>query len=964
MSSATESYDDTCPDFTVRHIGPSPTEQEEMLSVLGYSSLDQLSRAALPSSILRTTPLALPPPSTEAEVSSCIEGLLAQNHPKKTYRGRGFVPSVLPAVIGRNILENPGWYTQYTPYQAEIAQGRLEALFNFQTMVASLTGLPIANASLLDEATAAAEAMMMARQIAERKSGSFFVEASCHPQILAVLRTRAKSLGITLEVGTFESFAPETTEAFGLLVQLPQSDGRLRDPRALFARCAERGVVVVVASCLLACAALVPPGELGADIAIGSTQRFGLPLGFGGPHAAFLATREQHKRLVPGRIVGRSHDNTGRPAFRLALQTREQHIRRERASSNICTAQVLPAVIASFYAIYHGPDGLSRMARRIAGLTALLADGLERLGYVPLYREFFDTLSIPVPTEKRAPILARAEAALLELGDDTEGVLRITLGETTTEADLEQLLVVFADQDTERLSLTKLAASRQGAIPLALRRTSGFLEAPVFHRYRNEHELLRYMKALESRDLSLTTSMIPLGSCTMKHNPAAAMLPLTSPQLSRLHPYTAPENARGFLAIARDLEQWLAEITGMDAVSLQPNSGAQGEYAGLLTISAYHEERGEPQRRVCLIPVSAHGTNPASASLAGLRVVTVNCDREGNIDLNDLRVKAERHASELACAMVTYPSTHGVFEERIVEVGEIVHQHGGLVYLDGANLNAQVGLARPGDYGADVCHINLHKTFAIPHGGGGPGSGPIAVKKPLSHLLPTHPCEKPEAHRVGAVSASPFGSGSILVISWMYMRLLGAEGLRHATEVALLNANYMAHRLKPHYPILFSGPNGLCAHEFIIDPRAFKKTCGIEVDDIAKRLMDYGFHAPTMSFPVAGTLMIEPTESESKEELDRFCDALLQIRAEIAAIEARVADPNDNPLKNAPHTLATVTSSNWPHAYTREEAAFPNRGARLTKFWPAVGRVDNAAGDRCLVCAVPPDEASTSVGSA
>ncbi|HMA97111.1 MAG TPA: aminomethyl-transferring glycine dehydrogenase [Polyangiaceae bacterium] len=945
------------PDYCERHLGSDERARRDMLATLGLSSLDELSRAAIPSQIFLERLLALPEPIPEAAAVSELKLRLGQNRVLRSFVGLGYAPTVLPSVIRRNILENPGWYTQYTPYQAEIAQGRLEALLNFQTLIAELTGLPLANASLLDEATAAAEAMTMTRLVQRGGSRCFLVDAACFPQTIAVLRTRARAAGVEIVVADVATADVEAIQPFGVLLQYPRSDGALGNPRGLIERAHSAGAQVVIATCPLALCALTSPGQLGADITVGSTQRFGLPMSFGGPHAAFVSASDAYKRVIPGRIVGVSKDKAGNRAYRLALQTREQHIRRERASSNICTAQVLPAIVASFYAVYHGSSGLTAIAQRIAQLTHLLSRGLEALGLAPLNATGFDTLRVPVGAVQRGRVLARARELQLELNTSSAEVLSVTLAETTSPEDIQDLLDAFGAATGKAIRLTEFNVEAGTLIPASLQRQEPFLCQDVFQRYHGEHELLRYMKRLESRDLSMTTSMIPLGSCTMKLNATSAMEPITWPEVTNLHPFTARENAVGTLALISDLERWLAEVAGMDAVSMQPNSGAQGEYTGLLVIRAYYESIGAMDRDVCLIPVSAHGTNPASAVMSGMRVVVVACDAQGNVDLSDLRQKAQENAGRLAALMVTYPSTHGVFEDEIRSICEIVHSAGGQVYLDGANMNAQVGLCRPGDYGADVCHINLHKTFAIPHGGGGPGVGPIAIKAHLAPFLPSHPLSPGSEAQIGPVAAAPFGSAGVLPISWMYMRMMGPEGLRRASQLALLNANYMAKRLSESYPILYRGSSGYCAHEFILDARPLKKASGIEVDDIAKRLMDYGFHAPTMSFPVPGTLMIEPTESESKAELDRLCDALTQIRAEIRAVELGEADAKDNVLKNAPHTAQEVAGSTWAHSYSRELAAFPDSHSVSHKFWPAVGRIDNAAGDRALICTCPPIEA-------
>jgi glycine dehydrogenase len=914
--------------FADRHIGSSPGEIQEMLRVLGFSTVDALIEAAVPQPIRLTTPLALPPARGESELLAELKGLLSKNKACRSYIGMGYYDCITPPVIQRNVLENPGWYTAYTPYQAEISQGRLEALLNFQTMVADLTGLEVANASLLDEATAAAEAMMLCHRLQGREGRNlFFISDTCHPQTIAVVQTRAESLGIAIEVGNHRTFTPNEN-CFGVLLQYPATDGAIHDYEPFIRAVHEHKALACVATDLLALTLLKPPGEFGADVAIGSAQRFGVPLGYGGPHAAFFATRDIHKRQLPGRLVGVSKDAQGRMALRLALQTREQHIRRDKATSNICTAQVLLAVMASMYAVYHGPNGLKRIAERVHNLACKLADATERVGDGP----FFDTIRV----RAKAPPTINVR----DFGDGTVGV---SLDETTTEAEVDNFIQILGRR-----------ASSPLPSPLPLR-SSPFLTHPVFNEHHSEHEMLRYIRRLESRDLSLTTSMIPLGSCTMKLNATAEMMPLSWPEVARLHPFAPLSQTQGYQTMFRQLETWLAEITGFAAVSLQPNAGAQGEYAGLLVIRKFHTQRGEPQRTVCLIPTSAHGTNPASAVMAGLTVVPVACDANGNIDGNDLRAKAQQHAANLAALMVTYPSTHGVFEEYIREVCQIVHDNGGQVYMDGANLNAQIGLCRPADIGADVCHLNLHKTFCIPHGGGGPGMGPIAVAEHLADFLPGHPVvnlggENP----IGPVAAAPWGSASILVVPWMYIALMGADGLTEATKVAILNANYIARRLEPYFPTLYQGHQGLVAHECIVDCRPFRSRAGIDVEDIAKRLMDYGFHAPTMSWPVAGTLMIEPTESESKAELDRFCDALIAIHAEIKAIESGTLDRNDNPLKNAPHTSQMVVADKWAHRYSREIAAFPSNWTRNHKFWPAVARVDNVYGDRHLVCNCPP----------
>jgi glycine dehydrogenase len=936
--------------FAPRHIGPGPDELRRMLAELGLPSLDALVDETVPASIRLRRPLALPPARGEEQALADLRALAAQNRVRRSFLGQGYHDTATPAVIQRNVIENPGWYTAYTPYQAEIAQGRLEALINFQTMVADLTGLPLAGASLLDEATAAAEAMHMCHALAKGERHVFVVAEDCHPQTIAVVRTRAKPLGIEVRVGPTDAL--DLSGAFGVLVQYPTTDGRVRDYEALGRAVHDAGALFVVATDLLALTLLRAPGEFGADIAVGSSQRFGVPLGFGGPHAGFLSTRDEHKRHMPGRLIGVSKDAEGKPAYRMALQTREQHIRREKATSNICTAQVLLAVVAGLYAVYHGPEGIRAIATRVRALTHVLREGLRRLGLDSGTEPAFDTLRV------RAADGPRVVAAALERGINlrayADGSVGVALDETVTAAEVASVLEAFAGKALP-FGLDELAGEVP-AFPSPLARTSAYLTHPVFGTHHSEHEMLRYMRRLEARDLSLTTSMIPLGSCTMKLNATAEMMPVTWAEFGKLHPFAPADQAEGYATLFRDLESWLAEITGFAAVSLQPNAGSQGEYAGLLAIRGYHESRGEAHRGVCLIPVSAHGTNPASAALAGFQVVAVACDAKGNIEVEDLRKKAAAHAQDLAALMVTYPSTHGVFEETIEEVCRIVHEHGGQVYMDGANMNAQVGLTRPADMGADVCHLNLHKTFCIPHGGGGPGMGPIGVARHLAPFLPAHPHATVSGAQVGAVSAAPYGSPSILVIPWMYIAMMGPDGLADATRVAILNANYMARRLAAHYEILYTGTNGRVAHEFIVDLRPFKPA-GIEAEDVAKRLMDYGFHAPTMSFPVAGTLMIEPTESEPKAELDRFCDAMIAIREEIRAIEEGRLDRQDNPLKRAPHTAAAVTATEWNRPYPREQAAYPAPWLRDHKFWPAVARIDNVYGDRNLFCTCPPLEA-------
>jgi glycine dehydrogenase len=941
--------------FVDRHVGSEASEIAQMLRVLGFDSLDAMVRKTVPEGIRLQRPLDLPCALTERAAGLRLRELAEQNQVFRSYIGMGYSNCITPAVIARNILENPGWYTQYTPYQAEISQGRLEALLNFQTMVADLTGLPLANASLLDEGTAAAEAMHMCHALCTSDARGFFVAADCHPQTIAVLEGRAKGLGIELHIGELSEL-DKTQGLFGALVQYPTTDGRITDYEQLAAGVHQMGALLCVATDLLALCLLRPPGEFGADVAVGSAQRFGVPLGFGGPHAAFIATRDEYKRHIPGRIVGVSKDVRGKRAYRLALQTREQHIRRDKATSNICTAQVLLAVMASMYGVYHGAAGLTQIARRVRGLTAVLRAGLAKLGLATGEGPRFDTLRVALSHADSDAIVLRAHARRINLRRYSDGSLGVTLDETTLASDVEELLQVFAGRVLP-FAFRDLTASADEEYAAPFARKSTFLTHEVWRRHRVEHELLRYMQRLQHKDLSLTTSMIPLGSCTMKLNAAAEMYPLSLPGFSQLHPFVPEEQSRGYAQLFRDLERWLSEITGFQAVSLQPNAGSQGEYAGLLVIRAYHEKRGQAQRDVCLIPRSAHGTNPASAVVAGMRVVVVECDANGSIAIEDLRAKAAEHASKLAALMITYPSTHGVFEENVRDICEIVHKHGGQVYLDGANMNAQVGLCRPGDYGADVCHLNLHKTFCIPHGGGGPGVGPIGVAAHLAEFLPGHPVTGGGgASAILPVAAAGYGSASILTIPWMYIAMMGASGLRRATEVAILNANYMAKRLSPHYRVLFKGARGMVAHEFVIDARPFKASAGVEVEDIAKRLMDYGFHAPTMSWPVPGTLMIEPTESESRAELDRLCDALIAIREEIAAIEQGQMSRDDNPLKNAPHPADVLLTGEWTHPYTREQAAYPAPSTRVHKFWPPVSRVDNTYGDRNLVCLCPPLE--------
>ncbi len=953
-----------------------------MLDRLGFASLDALIDDVVPANIRLNRPLQLPGERSEFQALNDLRAMASRNQVFRSYIGTGYHDCITPGVIQRNILENPGWYTQYTPYQAEISQGRLEGLLNFQTMICDLTGLEIANASLLDEATAAAEAMTMCHRLkGEAGRNIFFVSDACHPQNIEVVRTRARPLGLEIITGGHTDFEFDG-KVFGVLLQFPDTYGTIYDYQSFVERAHAAGALVVVAADLLSLTLLKPPGEFGADIAVGSAQRFGVPLGFGGPHAAYFATRDAFKRQMPGRLVGVSKDSRGRPALRLSLGTREQHIRREKATSNICTAQALLANMAAAYAAYHGPRGLKQIARRVHFMTRLLAAGLARLGcksgqtsHLPRRAagilpadlpgagetpaaHYFDTLRIEPGTKKSADVVEIAEARGINLRVIDQSTVGVSVDETVTEHDLEELLLIFNAGVKPAFTVEDLAAEVTASIPAEFARTSPYLTHSVFNRYHSETEMLRYLKRLESRDLSLTHSMIPLGSCTMKLNASCEMFPLSWPEFSRLHPFAPLKQARGYQMLFEQLEHWLAEITGFAGISLQPNAGSQGEYAGLLVIRAYHESRGEARRNVCLIPTSAHGTNPASAVMAGLKVVAVACDKEGNIDVTDLRATASAHAADLACLMVTYPSTHGVFEERINEICQILHEHGGQVYMDGANMNAQVGLCRPADIGADVCHLNLHKTFCIPHGGGGPGMGPIGVAEHLVDFLPSHSAVKPGGKNpIGAVSAAPWGSASILAISWVYIAAMGAAGLTEATKFAILNANYIARRLDNYFPVLYKGHRNLVAHECILDLRDFKN---VTAEDVAKRLMDYGFHAPTLSWPVAGTLMVEPTESESKAELDRFCDAMIAIHGEIQAIGSGRMDSQNNPLKNAPHTADTLAAESWNHPYSREQAAYPAPWLKENKFWPAVGRVDNVLGDRNPVCSCVGMEAYSS----
>jgi len=946
--------------FLRRHIGANPEQIAQMLAEIGYESLDALIDHAVPSSIRLKQPLDLPTARTEYQLLKDLKLIAAQNQVFRSFIGMGYANCITPPVIQRNILESPGWYTQYTPYQAEIAQGRLEALLNFQTMVCDLTAMEIANASLLDEATAAAEAMTMIWGLRDKKLGDcdrFLVDQNCHPQAIAVIKTRALPLGIKVIVADWQSYdlADPENQVFGALLQYPATNGAVYEYEEFIQSLHDAAGLAIVAADLLSLTLLVPPGEFGADVVVGNSQRFGIPLGYGGPHAAFFATRDAFKRQIPGRIVGMSKDAQGNPALRLALQTREQHIRRDKATSNICTAQVLLAIMAGMYGVYHGAKGLKNIATRIHLLTVTLANALQSLGYELGENPYFDTLQIKVESNNLEKIQQKGRSLKINLRQLDPQTLGISLDETCNLQDLTDLLSLFTDQQIPiPETITALA------IPQNLQRQSNFLTHPVFNSYHSETELLRYIYRLQSKDISLANGMIPLGSCTMKLNGTSEMLPVTWAEFGSLHPFIPLDQTKGYQLLCEQLENWLAEITGFAGVSLQPNAGSQGEYAGLLVIRQYHQQRGDLNRQICLIPQSAHGTNPASAVMAGMKVVAIACDQKGNIDIADLKQKAEIHQHNLAALMVTYPSTHGVFEAGIREICEIVHYFGGQVYMDGANMNAQVGLCRPGDFGADVCHLNLHKTFCIPHGGGGPGIGPIAVASHLVPFLPTTDIFRIEAStQIGAVSAAPWGSASILTISWVYIALMGGSGLQAATAIAILNANYIAHRLAPYYPILYCGEQGLVAHECILDLRQLKISAGIEVDDIAKRLMDYGYHAPTVSWPVAGTMMVEPTESESKTELDRFCDAMIAIRAEVAEIELGTIDKLDNPLKNAPHTAAVLLADTWEHPYSRNTAAFPAPWSKSQKFWVPVSRIDNAFGDRHLVCSCLPMAAYT-----
>lgn len=939
--------------FAKRHLGPNPVEIQQMLELLGVSSLETLIDQTIPSTIRLNYSLKLPEAQTEYAALNQLKAIASQNQVYRSFIGMGYSDCITPGVIQRNILENPGWYTAYTPYQAEIAQGRLEALLNFQTLIIDLTGLEIANASLLDEATAAAEAMSLSYAVSKTKATGFFVSQDCHHQTIDVVKTRAIPLGIEIIIGDHHTF-DFSTSIFGCLLQYPTTDGTIYDYRNFIETAQKHQALVTVAADILSLTLLTPPGELGADIAVGSTQRLGVPLGYGGPHAAYFATKETYKRNVPGRMVGVSKDAQGNPALRLALQTREQHIRRDKATSNICTAQVLLAVIASLYAVYHGPSGLQEIAQNIHQLTLTLAEGLKRLGYAIGTEPFFDTIKVELGKKSLTKILLASQTKEINLRVINDQTVGISLDETTTIQDVIDLWEIFAESE---LNFTVEDVLNPSENLTAFTRKSAYLTHPVFNSYHSETELLRYIHRLETKDLSLTTSMIPLGSCTMKLNATAEMIPVTWPEFGKLHPFAPKEQTHGYQILFEQLENWLGEITGFAGISLQPNAGSQGEYAGLLVIRHYHESRGEIHRNICLIPESAHGTNPASAVMCGFKVVPVACDDQGNINIDDLQAKAEKHQESLAALMITYPSTHGVFETGIEDICNIIHSNGGQVYMDGANMNAQVGLCRPGDFGADVCHLNLHKTFCIPHGGGGPGMGPIGVASHLVPFLPGHGVVDIPGSQTGAVSAAPWGSASILVISWMYIAMMGPKGLTEATKLAILNANYIASRLDKYYPILYKGNQGFVAHECILDLRGVKKSAGIEVDDIAKRLMDYGFHAPTVSWPVAGTMMVEPTESESKAELDRFCDAMIAIYQEISEIESGAMDATNNMLKNAPHTAISLLCGEWNHPYSREQAAYPAPWTKEHKFWPSVGRIDNAFGDRNFICSCLPMDA-------
>jgi len=936
-------------EFIGRHIGTSNKDIQFMLNTLGFDSMDAFIRKVIPAAILSDKPLELGHARSESDVLAQLREIAQQNQVVKSYIGMGYYNTHTPNVILRNLLENPAWYTAYTPYQPEISQGRLEALLNFQTMISDLTGMEIANASLLDEATAAAEAMTFCQRVSKSKSNVFFVSEDCFPQTIDVIKTRANPIGIDVVVGDHRT-ALKDLDCFGVLLQYPALNGEIHSYAATCEIAHAKNAMVVVAADLLALTLLTPPGEFGADVAIGTAQRFGVPLGFGGPHAAYFATKDTHKRQMPGRVVGVSIDSHGNPAYRLALQTREQHIRREKATSNVCTAQVLLANIAGMFAVYHGPEGIKAIAQRVHHLTATLVAGLQQLGYSIVNQRYFDT--IEVVTEARTKVIhavARGQEINLRVVDDA--TIGISLDETCNASDVEAIWAAFASNNQELPDFKAVAAKTVESIPTELQRTSAYLTHPVFHRHRSETQLLRYLRVLADKDLALDRTMIPLGSCTMKLNATAEMIPVTWPEFGSIHPFAPAEQTQGYARLITELEQMLVACTGYDAVSLQPNAGSQGEYAGLMAIRAYHHSRGDTHRNICLIPSSAHGTNPATAHMVGMQVVVVQCDQSGNVDLADLTAKAEQHSANLAALMITYPSTHGVFESAIKEICAVIHDHGGQVYIDGANMNAMVGLCQPGKFGGDVSHLNLHKTFCIPHGGGGPGVGPIGVKSHLAPFLPGHHLLD---NQTAPVCAAPWGSASILPISWTYIKLMGQEGLKQASQVAILNANYIAKRLSAHFPILYAGPGGIVAHECIVDLRPLKDETGVTVDDVAKRLMDFGFHAPTMSFPVPGTLMIEPTESEDRGELDRFCDAMIAIRAEIADVASGKISSEDSPLRHAPHTAMTLTAE-WTHAYSREQAVFPVASLKNgSKYWPPVGRVDNVYGDRNVVCSCPP----------
>ena len=946
-------------DFVRRHIGPGAAQVKEMLDELGLDSLDTLISETVPKKLLSDKPLDLTTPVGENETISYIRRMRERNQVFTSMIGMGYHPTILPGVIRRNIFEDPGWYTAYTPYQAEISQGRLEALLVFQEMLIDLTGMELANASLLDEATAAAEAMAMAKRVTKSKSNRFLVSGDCHPQTIAVVNTRAHSLGFEVKTGDIGHLVEDEDDYFGVLVQYPGSSGRIADIGQIIETAHAKQAIVTVATDLLALCLIKPPGEYGADIVIGNTQRFGVPMAYGGPHAAFLATRHQYRRTIPGRLIGVSIDARGKPALRMALQTREQHIRRDKATSNICTAQVLLAIVAAFYAMYHGPQGLRDIATRVNRYAQITAEGIRRLGYNIVHDAFFDTITVNAHGQARR-IAARAREIRINLRVVDADHIGISLDETTKRVHLERLWSIFDTRANEKISIDELDAEISGCIPQALVRQSEYLSHPTFSLYQSETLMLRYIRQLGQKDVALNRSMIPLGSCTMKLNSTTEMTPVTFHKFSAIHPFAPLDQTQGYHQLVEELETMLCEITGFDAISFQPNAGSQGEYAGLLCIKRYLEEKGDGHRNVCLIPQSAHGTNPASAALAGMRVVVVKCDDTGNVDVNDLKVKLDKHANEVAALMITYPSTHGVFEEQITDICDLMHEYGAQVYLDGANMNAMVGLCKPAEIGADVCHLNLHKTFCIPHGGGGPGMGPIGVKLHLAPYLPDHAVVdgvnpySGKAPTIGTIAAAPWGSAGILPISWAYISLMGADGLRYATEIAILNANYMASKLEPYFPVLYKGTNGRVAHECIIDMRHIKKSCGITVEDVAKRLMDFGFHAPTVSFPVADTMMIEPTESEAKREIDRFCDAMAAISQEIADIEAGRSDPDNNPLKNAPHTFDKLIDEKWDLPYSRQQAFFPLDWVWQDKYWPPVGRIDNVYGDRHVVCSCPP----------